>query len=564
MGYDGFDVGLSTEGAFNLPAQLLSALLNLSFGGLKFLAEVSGSVVRWAVTLNSTTWFGSSVTDITEALHTAVGFGTTSSPAAFGGSIYRFILVCAVALIFWRLSRGDTTRAVTNLLITVLVLTVYLAWYQQSDGKSIGIAHGAITVAQQLGAGLAANIMGAHSAALPGNCTAEAQARANEIYAELNPGTDDEVRAAQAAAAAARNGVSAGCVIEASVRTTLVLPIYDLANWGENLGSQDDNDNPWKACAAIRDQLIDTGPHGNSDHPRDEMDTVDECKPLAEYQAKTDWNKFWITSMFGLFSVFMLLPALIIGIAAVWLGFRLVMIAIFVPHAEVSGWVWAEPPNGDGNRVGLWALGCGHCGTHDCEHVATTLRTLEDTLRSGPSAAVWAAAREDAEVALLGRARASAERHLAQRRQSPDQDRGAAVDRRVDAVLRDGPPRDRHRIPYLREDATGGLAAVTGHRWFQPEITFDLPNTAQKSACDPSGVTAALCEWVARLGFAGGVVVRWEWRGLGSRVNSGLFAGDGEGGSGPLTGAVGVVGEYPYAVAAGHKVVLGSGAGPGW
>ena len=84
------------------------------------------------------------------------------------------------------------------------------------------------------------------------------------------------------------------------------------------------------------------------------------------------------------------------------------------------------------------------------------------------------------------------------------------------------------------------------------------------SACDPSGVTAALREWVGRLGFAGGVVVRRKWRGLGSRVNSGLFAGDGECGSGSLAGAVGVVGEYPCGVAAGGEVVLVSCAVLGW
>ena len=339
-GYDGFDIGLSTEGVFNLPAQTLSSLLSLSFSGLKFLAEVSGSAVRWAVTLDSTSWFGGTVNNMTRSVHSAVGFQSTS----FGDTLYRLILVAAVALIFWRLTRGDTTRAVTNLLVTVLVLTVYLAWYQQSNGESLGIASGAVTTAQQLGAGLAADLIGAHPATLPGNCRAEYDALADPAAVGLS----DEERADRSQQ---RSAVSVGCVIEASVRTSLVLPVYDLANWGRLLGRADDGGNPMRACAAVRDRLVATGPHGNSDHPRDEMRDEASCEELADYQASTDWNKFWVTSMFGLFSIFMLVPALIIAVAAVWLGFRLVLIAMFVPVVAAVGLIPGEP------RAVLWRWG---------------------------------------------------------------------------------------------------------------------------------------------------------------------------------------------------------------
>ena len=162
------------------------------------------------------------------------------------------------------------------------------------------------------------------------------------------------------------------------------------------------------------------------------------------------------------------------------------------PEAEVSGWVWAEPPNGAGQRrLGLWALGCGHCGTSDCQHVRATLRSVEEVLTAAPDDTTWSVAADEVPAALAERVRARAERHstvgtgLEDGRTDAD-----LLGRSVDDALRGGPVRDGHSIPYLRADATGGLAPVTGHRWFQPEIAFDLPNSAQMRRLINEGLPA--------------------------------------------------------------------------
>ena len=350
--YENFDIGLSTEGAFNFGAHLLSALINLNFSGLKFAAAVTGSVVRWAITLDATTWFGGVMGRLTRSLHTAIGFGTGGT-AGFDTSVYRFLLVCTVAIIFWRLTKGDTSRALTNLLVTGLVLTVYLGWYANSGGSgqpasSVGIAQGAISVAQQAGAGLAADLIRADAAALPGNCVAEAQ---SETAAKISALQRDGLTLTEAerAAGGVYAAVSTGCVIEATVRTMLVMPAYEILNWGERLGDANDNSNPYKACAAVRDGLLADrdAPWGNSDEPRDRMNAAG-CGDFAEYQKAATWNKYWTSGAYTLFPVFMLTPALIVGLVAVWVGIRLSLIAMFVPVVAALGLIPGEP------RAVLW------------------------------------------------------------------------------------------------------------------------------------------------------------------------------------------------------------------
>lgn len=351
--YENFDVGLSTEGAFNFGAHLLSTLINFNFSGLKFAAAVTGAVVRWAITLDATTWFGLVMGRLTRSLHTAIGLGTAGTPG-FDTSVYRFILVITVAIIFWRLTKGDTTRAVTNLLVTGLVLTVYLGWYANSGGagqpaSSVGIAQGAITTAQQVGAGLAADLIRADAATLPGNCVAEAQ---SETAAKISALERDGLTRTEAerAAGGVYAAVSTGCVIEATVRTMLVMPAYEILNWGERLGDANDGTNPYKVCADIRDGLLADGdaPWGNSDEPRDRMNAEDECRVFAEYQRAADWNKYWTSFAYTLFAVFMLAPALIVGLVAVWVGIRLSLIAMFVPVVAALGLIPGEP------RAVLW------------------------------------------------------------------------------------------------------------------------------------------------------------------------------------------------------------------
>ena len=125
------------------------------------------------------------------------------------------------------------------------------------------------------------------------------------------------------------------------------------------------------------------------------------------------------------------------------------------PEAEVSGWVWAEPPNSSTRgRVGLWALGCGHCGTTHCAHVDATLQQLDQVLQAAPTPETWQIAGAGTTAQLTDRARRAAEEH--HRHQTETE---AEARRRFDeAFARIGTLPVDTPIPYIDENATAGLA----------------------------------------------------------------------------------------------------------
>ena len=136
------------------------------------------------------------------------------------------------------------------------------------------------------------------------------------------------------------------------------------------------------------------------------------------------------------------------------------------PQAEVSGWVWAEPPVGSRRgRVGLWALGCGHCGATHCVHVDATLQHLDQVLSAAPTPDTWRIAGAEAPAQLAERARRAAERHH-RHRQSHDAATAAVRDGDpavIDRMMVDALRRARARaasgrldVPFLRESVTHG------------------------------------------------------------------------------------------------------------
>lgn len=160
-------------------------------------------------------------------------------------------------------------------------------------------------------------------------------------------------------------------------------------------------------------------------------------------------------------------------------GFRIVHHP--AAHVEVSGWAWAEPPDGDSpTRLGLWALGCGHCGTTTCDHVRAAVSTLEEVLQAAPSPETWRVGGEGIPAQLAGRARRAAERHRQRRRPPPAV--GDTFDRAVDSI---GTLPDDTPLPYLRENATGGLAGPEGrpfHVAMYLELDVPVPASTAETA----------------------------------------------------------------------------------
>ena len=149
------------------------------------------------------------------------------------------------------------------------------------------------------------------------------------------------------------------------------------------------------------------------------------------------------------------------------------------PQAEVSGWVWAEPHNGDDRgRVGLWALGCGHCGATHCTHVDATLQHLNQVLSAAPTPDTWRIAGAEVPAQLADRARRTAERHHQRVTELRRQHQRARAERQrlFDEALQREAARDPDEpIPLLADNATGGFADRDSGEPFLLDFAVEIP-----------------------------------------------------------------------------------------
>jgi hypothetical protein len=104
---------------------------------------------------------------------------------------------------------------------------------------------------------------------------------------------------------------------------------YDYLNWGRSLGDADDPDNDLRTCAAARDEILATGPHGGSPFPRTRMELAGgDCVALASFNEKA-------SSVRMLGALVVLIASVVLG---VFLGFsgltvvvaKLLVVVVFV------------------------------------------------------------------------------------------------------------------------------------------------------------------------------------------------------------------------------------------
>ncbi len=311
QGLDNFDVGMKLDGGLwgfvNPLTEMLYVALTVGFGLHKMMVEVTGSVVRWALTLNAAVWFTDIINSIAGSLHTGLGFGTL---AAGGESLVRFALVVATVVVLTRLIRGRNSQAGMEVAVTLLVLIFYFGWVASFNDpppgggdhpKYGGVAVSAVETAQGVGGEVAAMLMGSTSPVGPG---------------------------AHCGAAPVDN---TGCVIEATVRKAMIMPVYELVNWGRPLGEATNAHNDLAACAHARDYILSraNAPYGTADFPREKMAAAGtECEQFADYQAAPNWMKVVQLSTLGFVSVFMMIPALGLAMVAIWVALVLTVLAM--------------------------------------------------------------------------------------------------------------------------------------------------------------------------------------------------------------------------------------------
>ena len=309
----GYDIGVDEAGLFNVNAKIMGFFLNMVFAGIKFVAKIVATVVEWAVTLDVPAMFGDQAQEIASRFHQAIGF---DNPAA--NTLFRLALVIMFTVVFFRLVRGRTSKGLAEAGVSWVILMVYFGWIVATPTGYANIVSGTVDVSQQVGGQVAAGVMGATPDLLPPEC-------------DLDGDDATEV----------------GCAIKAGVYSVYVEVPYDILNFGHPLGSADDPDNPYQACAAARDTLVAEGPWGNADEPRTQMAAAG-CDDEAEYQGEATGDRLGDAFGILLLELFSIPAPLILALVTIAAGIRLMLRGMSAPVVVALGIIPGQ------TRIGLW------------------------------------------------------------------------------------------------------------------------------------------------------------------------------------------------------------------
>ncbi len=292
---DGFDIGYAPPGWNDFTAKVGGFLLQVSFAAIKLLASGTVAVLEWG--------FAGRIADAMAGIidPTATRFHV----ALFGSEhgLYDFALFLAVFIAGIQALRGRLTQAAGELVMTWLVAVCYLSTFAFAAGGFSGVVDGMRSTASGLSAVLVEATMGT-----PASC--------NGI---------DEAAAVM-------------CPLRAGFHEAFVVGPYDQLNWGRDLGAASDPANPVAACAAARDDLVATGPHGTDDQPRTAM-TAAGCAAEASYQATVTAERVLLGFVVASVSVVMLAVVLVIGLNLTMLQLGVALGVMLLPFAVLGGLV---------------------------------------------------------------------------------------------------------------------------------------------------------------------------------------------------------------------------------
>jgi hypothetical protein len=121
------------------------------------------------------------------------------------------------------------------------------------------------------------------------------------------------------------------------LRRSFVAEPYDLINWGESLDGE---------CAAARDEILDSGPWGDEDRPR-EMMRAAGCEEAADFNSRPSDERAAASLTVALASV--MITVLMVAMAIAVFAAQITLVALF----SVASLVWAVALFPQGRDV-LW------------------------------------------------------------------------------------------------------------------------------------------------------------------------------------------------------------------
>jgi hypothetical protein len=141
--------------------------------------------------------------------------------------------------------------------------------------------------------------------------------------------------------------------LQGGIHEAFVEQPYDYLNWGTLLGEADDPDNDLRACAAARDEILASGPHGGSPVPRMQMrDAGTDCAQLAAFNEEASLARMTgagfvllaslvLAVLLGLVSLSVMVAKLLVVLVFVLAPFA-ALVAILPGYGRRLAWAWVS------------------------------------------------------------------------------------------------------------------------------------------------------------------------------------------------------------------------------
>lgn len=280
---EGFDVGYAPPGWNDFTGKVGGVVLEGAFSLSKLTASGTVAVLQWAFDGASADVVASIVDPTATRFHVSL-FGTDTG-------LYDVVLLIAVALACLRAVRGRFQEAAGELLMTWLIAALYFAVFVLSPGGFSGAVDGMRSFAANLSGVLVEATLGES----PGCATPDVA------------GPGDAVM----------------CPLRDAFHTAFVVGTYDQLNWGRDLGATG-------GCAAARDQLVASGPHGTADEPRTVMESAG-CADEAAYQAVVTADRVLLALVVVGVQSILLLVVMVIGLSLTMLQMGMAISMLLLP-----------------------------------------------------------------------------------------------------------------------------------------------------------------------------------------------------------------------------------------
>lgn len=284
---DSYDIGYDAGGLTDFSRKILGFLTELFFSLVGWLVDVGVAIVTWAYGFHLANELAQPAASVADAYQSQmIGPLGLSTLALFVAACYGG----------WQIFRGRLPRGVGEFAVSLLVLA--LSAFMLADPA--GIMTGTFDASAKVSGAILSVTAPAGGTAPQGGSGSSS----TDYSAYLTP-------------------------LVAEVHRAYVEEPYDILDWGQLLDGT--------SCAAIRNQILATGPHGADDLPRQMMSADPACKQFSDFNHDPSFARLMASFlMFVAAAITLVLLVLVAGTVIVAQIVGVALIAV-MPFAVVGG-----------------------------------------------------------------------------------------------------------------------------------------------------------------------------------------------------------------------------------